>query len=77
VRWREFQDGWPDTFIENVQDLRGRHVVFLMNIVHSSALFSQLSLALVLSRSGACALPAASTLLFTLIASAVFLLDVI
>ena len=48
-----------------------------MNIVHSSALFSQLSLALVLSRSGACALPAASTLLFTLIASAVFLLDVI
>jgi hypothetical protein len=34
--------------------LRGRHVVFLMNIVHSSALFAQLSLALVLSRSGAC-----------------------
>jgi hypothetical protein len=53
VRWQEFQDGWPDTFIENVHELRGRHVVFLMNIVHSSALFAQLSLALVLSRSGA------------------------
>jgi hypothetical protein len=57
VRWREFQDGWPDTFIENVDELRGRHVVFLMNIVHSSALFAQLSLALVLSRSGACPRP--------------------
>lgn len=52
MRWQEFQDGWPDTFIENVHELRGRHVVFLMNIVHSSALFAQLSLALVLSRSG-------------------------
>ncbi|PQM37179.1 hypothetical protein Pyn_39935 [Prunus yedoensis var. nudiflora] len=29
IKWRTFDDGFPNIFINNAQDLRGQHVAFL------------------------------------------------
>ncbi|KAF9596150.1 hypothetical protein IFM89_007468 [Coptis chinensis] len=34
INWRSFDDGFPNLFINNAQDIRGRHVAFWLPSVH-------------------------------------------
>ena len=43
IKWDRFEDGFPNLFICNVEDLRGRDVIFLADFLHHGSLFDQLS----------------------------------
>lgn len=41
--FRKFDDGFPNIFINNAQDLRGQHVAFLASFSSQGVIFEQLS----------------------------------
>ena len=41
--YRNFDDGFPNIFINNAQDLRGQHVAFLASFSSQGVIFEQLS----------------------------------
>ncbi|KAL6140447.1 hypothetical protein ACLB2K_058746 [Fragaria x ananassa] len=43
IKWRNFDDGFPNIFINNAQDLRGQHVAFLASFSSQGVIFEQLS----------------------------------
>lgn len=43
IKWRKFDDGFPNIFINNAQDLRGQHVAFLASFSSQGVIFEQLS----------------------------------
>ncbi|KAG7012044.1 Ribose-phosphate pyrophosphokinase 4, partial [Cucurbita argyrosperma subsp. argyrosperma] len=43
IKWRTFDDGFPNIYINNAQDLRGNHVAFLASFSHPGAIFEQIS----------------------------------
>ncbi|KAL6134948.1 hypothetical protein ACLB2K_067176 [Fragaria x ananassa] len=43
IKWRNFDDGFPNIFTNNAQDLRGQHVAFLASFSSQGVIFEQLS----------------------------------
>ncbi|KAM5580032.1 ribose-phosphate pyrophosphokinase 4 [Rosa sericea] len=43
IKWRNFDDGFPNIFINNAQELRGQHVAFLASFSSQGVIFEQLS----------------------------------
>lgn len=43
IKWRNFDDGFPNIFINNAQALRGQHVAFLASFSSQGVIFEQLS----------------------------------
>lgn len=43
IEWKNFEDGFPNLFINNVDSIRGRHVVFLASFLNPSSLLAQLA----------------------------------
>ncbi|EOX93015.1 Phosphoribosyltransferase family protein isoform 3 [Theobroma cacao] len=43
INWRNFDDGFPNLFINNAHDIRGQHVAFLASFSSPSVIFEQLS----------------------------------
>jgi hypothetical protein len=43
IEWKNFEDGFPNLFINNVDTIRGRHVVFLASFLNPSSLLAQLA----------------------------------
>ncbi len=43
IQWDNFEDGFPNIFINNVKDLIFRDVIFLANFYPSSLIFEQMS----------------------------------
>ncbi|ONI17669.1 hypothetical protein PRUPE_3G173100 [Prunus persica] len=50
IKWRTFDDGFPNIFINNAQDLRGQHVAFLASFSSQGVIFEQLSVIYALPR---------------------------
>ncbi|KAI7743729.1 hypothetical protein M8C21_011582 [Ambrosia artemisiifolia] len=50
VNWRSFDDGFPNLFINNAQDIRGQHVSFLASFSSPAVMFEQLSVIFALPR---------------------------
>ena len=50
IKWRSFNDGFPNIFINNAQDLRGQHVAFLASFSSPGVIFEQLSVIYALPR---------------------------
>jgi ribose-phosphate pyrophosphokinase len=50
IVWKQFEDGFPNLFIQHVESLRGRHVVFLASFLNYSSLLAQLSVIYALPR---------------------------
>ncbi|KAL7589483.1 hypothetical protein Lser_V15G36859 [Lactuca serriola] len=50
INWRSFDDGFPNLFINNAQDIRGQHVSFLASFSSPSVIFEQLSVIFALPR---------------------------
>ncbi|KAK9150826.1 hypothetical protein Syun_009135 [Stephania yunnanensis] len=50
INWRSFDDGFPNLFINNAQDIRGQHVAFLASFSSPSVIFEQLSVIFALPR---------------------------
>ncbi|PQQ09836.1 ribose-phosphate pyrophosphokinase 4 isoform X1 [Prunus yedoensis var. nudiflora] len=50
IKWRTFDDGFPNIFINNAQDLRGKHVAFLASFSSQGVIFEQLSVIYALPR---------------------------
>ncbi|KAK9153234.1 hypothetical protein Sjap_000714 [Stephania japonica] len=50
INWRSFDDGFPNLFINNAQDIRGQHVAFLASFSSPSVIFEQLSIIFALPR---------------------------
>ncbi|KAM1716898.1 hypothetical protein ACFX11_024809 [Malus domestica] len=50
IKWRNFDDGFPNIFINNAQDLRGQHVAFLGSFSSQGVIFEQLSVIYALPR---------------------------
>ncbi|XP_068303968.1 ribose-phosphate pyrophosphokinase 4 [Pyrus communis] len=50
IKWRNFDDGFPNIFINNAQDLRGQHVAFLGSFNSQGVIFEQLSVIYALPR---------------------------
>ncbi|KAK9145053.1 hypothetical protein Sjap_004956 [Stephania japonica] len=50
INWRNFDDGFPNLFINNAQDIRGQHVAFLASFSSPSVIFEQLSIIFALPR---------------------------
>jgi len=50
ISWDKFEDGFPNIMIKNVDQIRGRDVVFLASFLNHSELLSQLSVILTLPR---------------------------
>ena len=48
--YRNFDDGFPNIFINNAQDLRGQHVAFLGSFSSQGVIFEQLSVIYALPR---------------------------
>ncbi|XBI28863.1 hypothetical protein VPH35_052991 [Triticum aestivum] len=44
ISWRKFPDGFPDLFIPNAQNIRGRHVAFLASFSSPGVIFEQISI---------------------------------
>jgi len=43
IKWRRFPDGYPNIFIDNADDIRGRHVAFLASFHDAATIFEQIS----------------------------------
>eukprot|EP00126_Sphaerothecum_destruens_P015864 Sdes_comp9933_c0_seq1m1481 len=43
-RWEKFSDGFPNLFIDNVQELAGRDVIFIASFHSPELIFEQLSM---------------------------------
>lgn len=43
VSWKQFEDGFPNLMILNVENFRSRNVVFLADFLHLETIFAQLS----------------------------------
>ncbi|GMN54925.1 hypothetical protein TIFTF001_024057 [Ficus carica] len=50
IKWRSFDDGFPNIFINNAQELRGQHVAFLASFSSQGVIFEQLSVIYALPR---------------------------
>ncbi|KAK4577954.1 hypothetical protein RGQ29_028187 [Quercus rubra] len=50
IKWRNFDDGFPNIYINNAQDLRGQHVAFLASFSSTGVIFEQLSVIYLLPR---------------------------
>ncbi|XP_061970381.1 ribose-phosphate pyrophosphokinase 4-like isoform X1 [Populus nigra] len=50
INWRNFDDGFPNLFINNAEDLRGQHVAFLSCFSSPGVIFEQLSVIYALPR---------------------------
>jgi ribose-phosphate pyrophosphokinase len=50
INWRSFNDGFPNLFINNAQDIRGHHVAFLASFSSPGVIFEQLSVIFALPR---------------------------
>lgn len=50
INWRSFDDGFPNLFINNAQDIRGHHVAFLASFSSPGVIFEQLSVIFALPR---------------------------
>ncbi|XP_022850006.1 ribose-phosphate pyrophosphokinase 4 isoform X1 [Olea europaea var. sylvestris] len=50
INWRSFDDGFPNLFINNAQDIRGHHVAFLASFSSPAVIFEQLSVIYALPR---------------------------
>ena len=48
--YRNFDDGFPNIYINNAQDLRGQHVAFLASFSSTGVIFEQLSVIYLLPR---------------------------
>eukprot|EP01121_Diplochlamys_sp_Union-15-3_P014811 TRINITY_DN477_c0_g1_i3.p1 TRINITY_DN477_c0_g1~~TRINITY_DN477_c0_g1_i3.p1 ORF type:complete len:319 (-),score=40.31 TRINITY_DN477_c0_g1_i3:58-1014(-) len=48
--WKKFEDGLPNLMIENVQDIRGRDVVFFADFLDPGTMFEQLAVMYALPR---------------------------
>ena len=44
ISWEKFSDGWPKLFIKNVDQVKGRDVLFLASFHTPEAMFEQLSI---------------------------------
>ncbi|CAK8680056.1 unnamed protein product [Clavelina lepadiformis] len=51
VQWKKFPDGYPNLFIQNIEDCVGKNVVFLGSFHSPEVVFEQISLLYVLPRS--------------------------
>ncbi|XWS41032.1 hypothetical protein CRYUN_Cryun17cG0046100 [Craigia yunnanensis] len=43
INWRNFDDGFPNLYINNAHDIRGQHVAFLASFSSPAVIFEQLS----------------------------------
>ncbi|URE35083.1 Phosphoribosyl transferase domain [Musa troglodytarum] len=43
ISWRNFDDGFPNLFINNAHDIRGQHVAFLASFSSPGVIFEQIS----------------------------------
>ena len=43
VRWKEFKDGFPDLFVERINETRGKNVIFLADFGEMKSIFEQLA----------------------------------
>lgn len=43
IKWRKFNDGFPDLFVQNATKIRNRHVAFLASFQNPSVIFEQVS----------------------------------
>ncbi|KAF3332765.1 ribose-phosphate pyrophosphokinase 4 isoform X1 [Carex littledalei] len=43
ISWRNFDDGFPNLFINKAQDIRGKHVAFLASFSSPDVIFEQIS----------------------------------
>ncbi|XP_047318189.1 ribose-phosphate pyrophosphokinase 4 [Impatiens glandulifera] len=50
INWRNFDDGFPNLFINNAHDIRGQHVAFLASFSSPAVIFEQLSVIYALPR---------------------------
>ncbi|XP_043702449.1 ribose-phosphate pyrophosphokinase 4 [Telopea speciosissima] len=50
INWRSFDDGFPNLFINNAQDIRGQHVAFMASFSSPAVIFEQLSVIFALPR---------------------------
>ncbi|XP_058091931.1 ribose-phosphate pyrophosphokinase 4-like isoform X2 [Magnolia sinica] len=50
IRWRTFEDGFPNLFISNAHGIRGQHVAFLASFSSPGVIFEQLSVIYALPR---------------------------
>ncbi|CAH9126964.1 unnamed protein product [Cuscuta epithymum] len=50
INWRSFDDGFPNLFINNAQNIRGQHVAFLASFSSPAVIFEQLSVIFALPR---------------------------
>jgi len=50
ISWQSFEDGFPNLFIHDIGNIRGRHCVFLADFLNSADIFQQLSVILSLPR---------------------------
>lgn len=41
IQWKQFNDDWPDLFIENTDLIKNNHIVYLASLDHHSTLFIQ------------------------------------
>ncbi|KAH9616332.1 hypothetical protein KSS87_013519 [Heliosperma pusillum] len=50
ISWRSFDDGFPNLYINDAQDIRGHHVAFLASFSKPEVIFEQLSVIYALPR---------------------------
>ncbi|XP_022739765.1 ribose-phosphate pyrophosphokinase 4 isoform X1 [Durio zibethinus] len=43
INWRNFDDGFPNLYVNNAHDIRGQHVAFLASFSSPAVIFEQLS----------------------------------
>jgi ribose-phosphate pyrophosphokinase len=50
IRWERFEDGFPNLFIEDVESIKGKDVIFLVSLQDHSMLLSHISIMYALPR---------------------------
>lgn len=50
ISWKRFEDGFPNLFIEDVNQIRGKHVAFIVGFLDHQMLLSQLGILFALPR---------------------------
>lgn len=50
INWRSFDDGFPNLYINDAQEIRGQHVAFLASFSSPAVIFEQLSVIFALPR---------------------------